>query len=120
MSETFQLNKAAILELLAGDEELFVSMTQVFLEEADSYCEQLSAALGRRDLAVLRREAHTLKSLMASFADEPGRLLAQEIEQQAKQNREDDLPVLAEQSQRLVARVRLLCAALNKELANSA
>lgn len=78
-SEIF--NRAEALARLDGDEALFGEMAAMFVAECDSYCAALTGALAARDAAQLRREAHTVKSLLATFSFESGRLLALQLEQ---------------------------------------
>jgi len=115
MAASLQLNKTRILNLLGGDEELFVSMAQIFLEEADTYCHDLEAALSAADPVALRRGAHTMKSLLASFADDEGSQLAQFLEQQAKAGSSETLPALREPVGQLTDRIRQLCAVLRQQ-----
>lgn len=111
MPESFFLNKAAILDSLGGDEELFVELAQMFVDESASYCQNLKAALASGKPETLRGEAHTLKSLLATFADDEGNALAISVEQQAKNGLID-----AEKTQELDARIQLLAKTLQQEL----
>jgi histidine phosphotransfer protein HptB len=73
-------NRAEALERLDGDEELWGTLAGLFVAESDGYCEALAAALAVADVAVLRREAHTVKSMLATFSYEAGRELAVRLE----------------------------------------
>lgn len=73
-------DKARAIEQLAGDEALFAAIAGVFVAECGGYCTALEAALASGSLADLRREAHTVKSTLASFACEGGRVIAQRLE----------------------------------------
>lgn len=115
MSDNIQLDKALILDRLGGDEVLFASLAVVFVEEAEDYCRNLQEALAAADFPRVQREAHTIKSLMATFADDVGTERALAIEQQTRLNRSPDLSVLQLKSEELVARVRLLSKALCDE-----
>ncbi len=79
-----KLDRATILERLGGDEELLETMADMYLQEYESYCQGLRAAVQSGAAKLLQREAHTLKSLMATFEDEAGRDLAMEIQLQAE------------------------------------
>ena len=76
-------NREDALARLDGDEALFDEMAAMFVAENESYCLSLSQALSSGDVALLRREAHTVKSLFATFSYEKGRALALGLEQLA-------------------------------------
>lgn len=73
MAGAFVLDKASILDRLGGDEEIFAMMVDMFVQDVDSNCAALGTALASGDAALLRREAHTVKGLMATFSDEASR-----------------------------------------------
>lgn len=109
MAEQFTLDKATILDRLGGDEEIFSLMAGMYLDEVENYCSQIAAALAAGDASVLQREAHTIKSLLANFADGSGAALAQAVESRAKAG---DLAGLEPQVADIQARLRLVGAAL--------
>ncbi|MBK7898646.1 MAG: Hpt domain-containing protein [Azonexus sp.] len=84
MSERLVLDKATILDRLGGDEEIFTVMADMYLQDCDNYCRELDSALGDDDAPRLYREAHTVKGLLATFADDAGTALASDLEQRAK------------------------------------
>jgi len=84
MAGAFVLDKASILERLGGDEEIFAMMVDMFVQDVDSNCNALSAAFESGDASVLRREAHTVKGLLATFSDDAGAADASAVEQQAR------------------------------------
>ncbi|MBU1364767.1 MAG: Hpt domain-containing protein [Gammaproteobacteria bacterium] len=84
MAGLFVLDKASILERLGGDEEIFAMMVDMFVQDVDSNCAALGTALASGDAAVLRREAHTVKGLMATFSDEAGAADAYTVELRAR------------------------------------
>jgi HPt (histidine-containing phosphotransfer) domain-containing protein len=84
MAELFVLDKASILERLGGDEEIFTMMVDMFVQDVDSNCAALAAALASGDPAALHREAHTVKGLLATFSDESGAAEAGAVEQLAR------------------------------------
>lgn len=112
MAQTLNLDKASILESMGGDEELFIDMARMYIDESDSYYRNVQKAVSSKDIEALRREAHTLKSLFATFADEDGRQLAIKVEQQAKTGIID-----SEFSSMLEERIRLLAEVLRQETA---
>lgn len=110
---TFTLDKATILDRLGGDEEIFAAMSDMFLSDLDMYCGELDKAMncGRHD--VLQREAHTVKGLLATFADEEGAAMALAIEQKAKLARLDGLEAAVAD---LKARLHLVAEAVKATL----
>jgi HPt (histidine-containing phosphotransfer) domain-containing protein len=66
-------DRAQALESLGGDEELLANVASLFVDEAVSY----------RQALTLQREAHTVKSVLATFAYEAGRERALRLEQLA-------------------------------------
>ncbi|HEX7446285.1 MAG TPA: PAS domain S-box protein [Pirellulales bacterium] len=59
---------AAALERLQGDRELLEEIAGVFREEAPKLLDQIREAIGRRDAALLKLSAHTLKGALVNFA----------------------------------------------------
>jgi HPt (histidine-containing phosphotransfer) domain-containing protein len=90
MPGVFVLDKASILDRLGGDEEIFTMMVDMFLQDVDNNCAGLASALASGDPAELRREAHTVKGLLATFSDEAGAVDASVVEQRARDGRVAD------------------------------
>lgn len=105
MAETFVLNRALILDRLGGDEEIFAMMVDMFLQDHEGNCAALAAAFAAGDAAVLQREAHTVKGLLATFSDSAGAQQALAVEQRAKAG---DLNGLEQDVGNLQARLRLV------------
>ncbi len=105
-------NRAEALARLDGDEALFVEMAGMFIAECDTYCAALSDAMAAQDTAQLRREAHTVKSLLATFSFESGRLVAQQLEHLAAGGSLEGAEMLTRD---LVAATRQLASALSAE-----
>ena len=84
MAEAFVLDRASILERLGDDEEIYTMMVDMYLDDVDNNCNALAAALDSGDLAVVRREAHTIKGLLATFSDVSGAADAHRLEQMAQ------------------------------------
>lgn len=84
MAGAFVLDKASILDRLGGDEEIFAMMVDMFVQDVDSNCAGLANALASGDSAELRREAHTVKGLLATFSDDAGAIDASVVEQRAR------------------------------------
>ncbi|MFZ2854178.1 MAG: ATP-binding protein [Rhodocyclaceae bacterium] len=108
------LRRAEVLERLDGDEELFRTLAGMFIADSRQYCSALAQALAAADAPVLLREAHTLKSLFATFSDEEGRKIAQQLEQQAGSADQADAAVLVAQ---MSAAVDRLAGELSAEIA---
>lgn len=113
MIEPYVLNRHLILERLGGDEEIFTVMIDMYLQDVDNYCNNLENLLQAGDAVALQREAHTVKGLLATFADEPGAQAAYRLELQVKQGPLDGLaaPIAA-----LQARLREVGAVLTVEV----
>jgi HPt (histidine-containing phosphotransfer) domain-containing protein len=97
MADAFVLDRASILDRLGGDEEIYVMMIDMYLEDVDSNAAAVGAALAAGDAEALQREAHTVKGLLATFSDDAGAAEAWAIEQQAK------LGIVAEQAAAVAA-----------------
>ena len=65
---------------LGGDASLFASVAELFVADSAGYRRALSEALASGDAATLRREAHTVKSLLATFSCAEGGAQAQALE----------------------------------------
>lgn len=113
MSVSALYNRAEALERLDGDEELFGSLAELFVAESDGYCRALAAALAVADAAALRREAHTTKSILATFSYEAGRELAMQLERLAAGGNLEGTEALTAQ---VIAAIKRLADELDKEL----
>ena len=110
MSEYY--NRAEALERLGGDADLFAEVASLFVDESAGYCSALEVALAAADAAVLRREAHTVKSMLATFSCETGRELAMRLEHLAATGNLDGADSLTAE---VVVAVKRLAEALVKE-----
>ena len=113
----YTLDKPLILDRLGGDEEIFAMMIDMYLQDFENNCGTLASALAAGDTPTLMREAHTVKGLLATFADEDGAELAFALEQQIKSNGIGDV---APQIPVLQARIREVAEVLKAELAGQA
>ena len=84
MIKEFVLDKALILNRLGGDQELFATMIQMYLQDVEQNSADIAAALASGDAAVLERQVHTIKALLATFSDDAGAESALALEQKAK------------------------------------
>lgn len=114
MSEHLALDKATILDRLGGDEELFAEMAAMYIDDSEKYCLDLASAFQAGDAERVQREAHTIKGLLATFADDAGTVMAQNIEHQVRDHRQVD--TLSAPIEALQARVRLLATTLALEI----
>ena len=113
MSASSLYDRAEALERLDGDEELFGSLAELFVAESAGYCRALETALAAGDAAALCREAHSTKSMLATFSYEDGRAVALQLERLAAGGSLDGAEVLTAQ---VLAAVKILADELAKEL----
>lgn len=85
MAEAFVLDRASILGRLGGDEDIYAMMVEMYLDDVGNNCAALRAAFNAGDASVLRREAHTIKGLLATFSDDAGVTDAMHVEEMARQ-----------------------------------
>jgi HPt (histidine-containing phosphotransfer) domain-containing protein len=103
-------NRAEVLANLDGDEAFLGSLAAIFVADSARYCSALSQVAG--DRVALALEAHTLKSLFATFSAHTGVQLAQQLEAQAKVgNLENGEALIAE----LIITIERLSAALAED-----
>lgn len=113
MAVEFVLDKATILRRLGGDEHIFSVMADMYLQDVDNSCSRLAGALAAGDAALLRREAHTVKGLLATLADETGAAMGLAVETRAKNNECAGLETMVADLQ---ARLQLVAEAVRKEI----
>ena len=99
---------------LGGDAELFAAAAAMFVAESETYRAALKDALATGDAALLRREAHTVKSMLATFSYESGRGLAEQLEHLAASG---SLDGAVELSAQVVNAVKCLSVVLRAEMA---
>lgn len=105
-------NRAEAIERLGGDDELFANVARLFIAESAAFCDALDHALAVADATTLWREAHTVKSMLATFSFESGRALAQQLEDLAASG---DLDGAASLTLALVGAVKRLVEALTRD-----
>lgn len=111
MSEAFVVNRPEILERLGGDEEILAMMFDMFQQDLDGNCAALVAAIDSGQPDEIRREAHTIKGLLATFSDEAGAAAAYAVEQQAKAGKMNGLADAARALERRMREVAAVLAA---------
>lgn len=117
MKETEIYDRRDALERLGGDEELFANAATLFAAESENYCRALTDAVASGDATAVRREAHTVKSMLATFSHEAGRQLAQRLESSAASGMLEGAQALADE---LCRSVRSLAAALTEDARRAA
>lgn len=114
MSSAIVFDRAQALERLGGDEELLSTVSSLFVEESVAYRKALADALASGDSLALRREAHTVKSLFATFSFDTGRELAVRLEQLAGSGQLDRHDGAAALTAEVIAAIETLAAALRR------
>lgn len=112
-STEFDWDKA--LETLGADESLLRTALQMFVDDYPAYQAQLDAAWQAGDLQALGAVAHTLKSLLATFAADPASEEADKLEHLARQAA--DREVLEAVLVKLQKRLNVLLPLLREQLA---
>ncbi|MBI4739983.1 MAG: response regulator [Betaproteobacteria bacterium] len=110
-------NRAQVIERLGGDEELFSTLAEMYIADSPGYCFVLEQALAAGDAVALRREAHTIKGLLATFSEDAGNALAARVETLAKAG---DMASAGKPTGELVNAIRHLAEALGKETVGKA
>jgi signal transduction histidine kinase/DNA-binding response OmpR family regulator len=77
-------DRADALSRIADDEELLVTLLDMFKADAPGYTAEIDAALAAADMPRLIRAAHTIKGVFATFSARRGEAAAKELEQVAK------------------------------------
>jgi CheY-like chemotaxis protein/HPt (histidine-containing phosphotransfer) domain-containing protein len=77
-------DRADALSRIADDEELLVTLLDMFKADAPGYITEIDVALAATDPPRLTRAAHTLKGVFATFSARRGEAAAKELEQLAK------------------------------------
>jgi HPt (histidine-containing phosphotransfer) domain-containing protein len=110
----YSLDKSIIMDRLGDDEEIFTMMIDMYLQDVENNCNNLSSLLASGDQGSLQREAHTVKGLLATFADDEGTEMASALEMRVKMG---DMTDLAQPIAALQARLREVGIALQAEIA---
>jgi len=105
-------DRAAAITRLGGDEDLYRTVAEMFVQDAPTYLDGLQTALAAGDAALLQREAHTCKGLLTTFSCDAGGALAMEIENLAK---DGDFAAAAARVPQLQVAIENLAASLAAE-----
>ena len=79
------IDRATLLEELAGDEALVREIAALFLESGPEQLRSLRAAAAAGDTDAMSRHAHTLKGALAQLHADPAAAAAREVEEAARQ-----------------------------------
>jgi HPt (histidine-containing phosphotransfer) domain-containing protein len=111
---TYRLDRLTILDRLGDDEEIFTMMIEMYLQDVENNCSSLSRLLAAGDQSALQREAHTVKGLLATFADDEGAAMAAALELRVKAG---ELTQVGDAISALQARLREVAGVLQAEIA---
>jgi PAS domain S-box-containing protein len=89
-------DKAAVLQCLAGDEELLKAIIAAFLEETPAQLVGLEKAYGQGELSALADVAHTLKGSLSYLSAESARACAARLEDAARSKKNEHYQQLTE------------------------
>ncbi len=103
------MDLAAALDRFDGDQDLFLTLTGLFVERSAQALDALQAALAAQDLPVLIKEAHKLKGSAMEVCARPAVAAVGHLEESARKATVQDLPAAAEQA---CVEVKRLTAAL--------
>ena len=106
-------DQEAALDMMGGDHDLLKELARMFIDNSPRTLGELNAALAAGDRVALKRSAHTLKGLFATFVCLRGETIARELEQVA-----GDSGVALERCRELADGVRDRVDALNAALAH--
>ena len=95
-SDTPVYDRALALTRMGDDEDLMRTLAQLFVEKLPEYLSEIDHAARASDGPALERAAHTMKGLFDTFACDPGRHVAAELERQATSLPADNLSRLCE------------------------
>ncbi len=80
------INMAALTNYVAGDEELLIEVTKVFLSESPNTIATIQNSLDKGDAITAGRNAHKYKGSAAIYGCDEISAIAKEIEEIAKKN----------------------------------
>lgn len=78
------VDRATLLEELAGDEELLKEIVGLFLESGPGQLQGVRDAVAAGDASALSRNAHTLKGALAQLHADTAAAAAREVEEPAR------------------------------------
>ncbi len=81
-----EYDRAAAMERVGGDEELFRELADMFLAEAPTWLQAIDEAVRTGDATSVKRTAHTLKGAVGTFAAQLAWNAAQRLETMGRDN----------------------------------
>lgn len=100
------IEKEAALDRLGGDEDLYLEIANVFLEDTPRQLRVLQDALQRDERGEFTRIAHSLKSASGTIGAESMRLIAAKLERIGATAHCDELTECVRELEQLFAAVR--------------
>ena len=106
------MDLAAAMERFDGDQDLFLTLAEMFLERSPAALAAIQTALADMNLAMLAKEAHKLKGSAMEFSARPAVAAAAQLEEAARQSAVSDMAAIVVQVhaevQRLTAALRMI------------
>ena len=103
------MDLAAAMERFDGDQDLFLTLAEMFLERTPAALDTIQTALADKNLPMLVKEAHKLKESAMEFCARPTVAAAAQLEESARQSALNEMAAIGEQ---VHAEVQRLTAAL--------
>ena len=100
MEELQIVNKAAALERLDGDDDLYNEVIEVFFEDTPIQLDKLHKALAEKVISEVTRLSHSLKSAAGNIGAERLSAICYKAEKSAKTGSFDGLDQLVQEIQR--------------------
>jgi HPt (histidine-containing phosphotransfer) domain-containing protein len=93
-----------LMTTMDGDQESALELVRLFIDSGDATLRDISAALGRGDLAAVGYAAHSFKGSSASIRARSASAAAAQLEEAARAGATDRIPQLEEQLRQEAAR----------------
>lgn len=114
LASDYTLDRELIVTNLGGDEELLVSLVEIFLDSYTNDYNQLAHGLETQNAKEIQVAAHTLKGSLGHFSGNPCTTLAQQMEAAGKENNlayaQQVWPIFQAEMQKLVPKIKGLVA----------
>ncbi len=106
------MDLAAAMERFDGDQDLFLTLAEMFLERSPATLAAIQTALADKNLPMLAKEAHKLKGSAMEFCARPTVAAAAQLEESARQSALNEMAAIGEQVhaevQRLTATLQVI------------
>ena len=103
------MDLAAAMERFDGDQDLFLTLAEMFLDRSPAALAAIQTALADKNLPMLAKEAHKSKGPAMEFCARPTVAAAAQLEESARQSALNEMAAIGEQ---VHAEVQRLTAAL--------